>query len=101
MKRFACTVALLLTLGTMAAAQEGDAGRSFGPPAEVIAAWEAGDAKSISDMPPWVASMHELAADIGLPGPPPEVIEAWENGEGESLPGPPAFVLDILQMFWQ
>lgn len=119
MKRFACTVTLLLALGAMATAQESDARSPFGPPPEVIAAWEAGEGDllpgppewvfgrrasrgKITDlMPPWVASMHESAVEIGLPGPPPEVIDAWEAGEGETLPGPPAFVLDILQMFWQ
>ena len=119
MKRFACTAALLLTLSsvvsTVAVADE--PARPFGPPAEVVAAWEAGegdllpgppawvlqmrsrDGERSSGMPPWVAAMHERAAEIGLPGPQPEVIDAWENGEGEFLPGPPQFVLDILAMF--
>ena len=80
MKRFVCTVALLLTLSLVASAQENDTGRPLGPPPEVVAAWKSG----FSDI---------------LPGPPPEVIEAWENGEGEDLPGPPQFVRDILAMF--
>ncbi|MEL6894591.1 MAG: hypothetical protein AAFP90_00615 [Planctomycetota bacterium] len=118
MKRFASLVALMLAFSTVAIAQDGTAeDRPFGPPAEVVAAWEAGfgdllpgppawvvEMKASGNerpvgMPPWVAEMHQRAFEIGLPGPPPEVIEAWENGEGDSLPGPPPFVLEILGMF--
>lgn len=115
MKRFVCTTAALLTLGTIAVAEESI--QPLGPPAEVVAAWEAGsgdllasppewviamrsgDSERSAAMPPWVAARLARAAEIGLPGPPPEVIEAWENGEGEVLPGPPQFILELLEMF--
>ena len=42
MKRFVCTVALLLTLSLVASAQENDTGRPLGPPPEVVAAWKSG-----------------------------------------------------------
>lgn len=117
MKRLACTAAMLLTLCSVSMAIADEPARPFGPPPEVVAAWEAGQGDLLpgppewvvamrsgddgrpAGMPPWVAAMHDRAAEIGLPGPPPEVIDAWENGEGEFLPGPPQFVLDILALF--
>jgi hypothetical protein len=118
MKQIACSLALvLLTVATTTQAQENDTERPFGPPPEVIAAWESGEghllpgppawviemrygkAQEAGGMPPWVAARHARAAELGLPGPPTEVIEAWQKGEGESLPGPPDFVLDVLEMF--
>ena len=124
MKRIAMmvAVALLATSGTAKAQDnEGErpAGRVFGPPAEVVAAWENGLGdllpgppswviemrRGASDgtgrsMPPWIAARHALAAEVGLPGPPAEVVEAWQNGEGDSLPGPPPFVREFFAMLW-
>lgn len=118
MKQFACSLALVvLTMTTASQAQENNTERPFGPPPEVIAAWENGEghllpgppawvigmregnSQETNGMPPWVAERHAWAAEIGLPGPPPEVIEAWQNGESDSLPGPPAFVLELLDLF--
>lgn len=124
MKRIAMmvAVALLVTSGN-AEAQENDGERPtdrfFGPPAEVVAAWENGQGdllpgppawviemrRSASQddslsMPPWIAARHAMAAEVGLPGPPAEAVEAWQNGEGDSLPGPPSFVREFFAMFW-
>ncbi|MCA9130290.1 MAG: hypothetical protein KDB22_24550 [Planctomycetales bacterium] len=124
MKRIAMmvAVALLATTGT-AQAQENEGerptGRSFGPPAEVVAAWENGQGDLLPgppawviemrmgasedagrSMPPWIAARHARAAEVGLLGPPAEAIEAWQNGEGDSLPGPPSFVREFFAMFW-
>ena len=117
MKRFAWTAAMLLTLSSVTMTVADEPVQTYGPPPEVVAAWEAGDGDLLpgppewviamwsedgdgpNGMPPWVAAMHERAAEIGLPGPPLEVIDAWENGEGKCLPGPPQFVLDIFAMF--
>lgn len=131
MKRIATmfALALLATTGT-ARAQDNEGERpsspTFGPPAEVIAAWENGQGDLLpgppawvlemrkgasqvrfgasedagSAMPPWIAARHARAAEFGLPGPPAEAIEAWQNGEGDSLPGPPSFVREFFAMFW-
>lgn len=124
MKRIAMllAVALLATSG-IAQAQESKgerpSGRVFGPPAEVVAAWENGQGDLLPgppawviemrmgasqddglSMPPWIAARHAMAAEVGLPGPPAEVIEAWQNGEGDSLPGPPSFVREFFALFW-
>lgn len=118
MKQIACSLALVvLTLTTTTQAQENETERSFGPPADVMAAWENGEgyllpgppewviemrngnSQEAGGMPPWVAARHARAVEPGLPGPPPEVMEAWRNREGESLTGPPDFVFDILEMF--
>lgn len=124
MKRIAMmiAVALLAASGT-AQAQENDgerpAGSVFGPPAEVVAAWENGQGDLLPgppawviemrrgasqddslSMPPWIAARHALAAEVGFPGPPAEAVKAWQNGEGDSLPGPPPFVREFFAMFW-
>ena len=117
MKLYATSLVVLLACSTFAAAQEGPPDRPFGPPAEVVAAWEAGEGHLLpgppewvvemrgggserpAGPPPWVAARQAFAEEIGLPGPPAEVTGAWENGEGEFLPGPPAFVFELLGMF--
>lgn len=124
MKRIATllAVALLATTGN-AQAQESEGERptvrAFGPPAEVVAAWQNGQGdllpgppawvlemrkgafqNSGRSMPPWIAARRALAAEVGLPGPPAEAVEAWQNGEGDSLPGPPSFLREFFAMFW-
>ena len=118
MKQLLSSVALLvLTMTTASQAQENAPERLFGPPPQVIAAWENGDddvlpgppawvvemryghLQEAGGVPPWIAARQAQAAVIGLPGPPPEVIETWHNGQGEFLPGPPDFVLDVLELF--
>lgn len=118
MKQIACSVALVvLTVATSTQAQAGDTAPHFGPPQEVIAAWQSGEgyllpgppawviemrhgkAQEAGGKPPWIAARHARAAELGLSGPPSEVIEAWQNGEGDSLPGPPDFVHGIREMF--
>ncbi len=130
MKRLLAVFAVVLCAGSaISAGGEADekARRRFGPPAEVIAAWQAGEGETLpgppdwvlerrgSGPPPWVRrgtgageggfgppawviERQQRAAELGLPGPPPEVIEAWQNGDGFSLPGPPDFVLELLGM---
>ncbi len=111
--------AAICMLPLFAKAQE-SSGQPFGPPAEVIAAWENGEGHLLpgppawvlemrqsrdaaqadrGGMPPWVAKRHAMAQQLGLGGPPPEVIEAWQSGMGFDLPGPPEFVLDLMQIF--
>lgn len=112
-------VAAMCLVPLFAKAQE-TSGKPFGPPAEVIAAWENGEGHLLpgppawvlemrqvrgsaqpqadqSGMPPWVAKRHVMAQQLGLGGPPAEVIEAWQSGMGFDLPGPPEFVLDLMQ----
>lgn len=124
MKRIAMVVAvaLLAAIGTVQAQEnEGErpTGGSFGPPVEVVAAWENGQGGLLpgppswvfemrkgaseddgSAMPPWIAARHARAAEVGLPGPPAEAVEAWQSGQGDVLPGPPAFVREFFAMFW-
>lgn len=123
MKRLASMFALaVLTTATTTQAQDNDGERpkqrGFGPPAEVVAAWENGQGDLLPGppewviemrtetaqdgvaMPPWIAARQAMAAEIGLPGPPAEAIEAWQNGEGDNLPGPPSFVREFFRMFW-
>ena len=114
------TVVAAMCLAPLFAKAQESSGQPFGPPAEVIAAWENGEghllpgppawvlemrqARELSRadvgvMPPWVAKRQAMAQQIGLDGPPPEVIQAWQNGDGFDLPGPPEIVIDLLRMF--
>lgn len=120
MKRilFSGVAAALCLAPVLATAQESKE-PAFGPPPEVIEAWQEGNGDSLpgppawvfemrqgggfaqaelGDMPPWVARRHAMATQLGIGGPPTEVTEAWQNGEGFDLPGPPRFLLDLMQM---
>ena len=123
MKRLASAFVLaMMTTASAAQAQEISDDRQadgvFGPPVEVVAAWEnglgdllpgppawviemrTGTLQDRDGAPPWIAARHAQAGEAGLPGPPAEVIGAWQNGEGNKLPGPPAFVREFFSAFW-
>ncbi|HBE68029.1 MAG TPA: hypothetical protein DDW52_07750, partial [Planctomycetaceae bacterium] len=58
MKLLASSIALMLAFSTVAIAQDGTVeNRSFGTPADVVAAWEAGFGDLLPGPPAWVVEM--------------------------------------------